>query len=78
MRKTPILTQNFNCSLYSDIFPDDWKKARVSPIYKVGKKEECGNYQPINNYTYHKISIWFQGRDFNCFFSAKYDKFLVK
>lgn len=45
---TPILTQIFNCSLHSGIFPDDWKKARVSPIYKNGEKEECGNYRPIS------------------------------
>ncbi len=36
------------CSLLSGIFPDDWKLARISPIYKSGDKQECGNYRPIS------------------------------
>ncbi len=42
------MTYIFNCSLLSGIFPDDWKLARVSPIYKSGDKQECGNYRPIS------------------------------
>ena len=42
------LTYIDNCSLSSGIFPDDWKKARVSPIFKAGDKDECGNYRPIS------------------------------
>ena len=38
----------YNCSLLSGIFPDDWKLAKVSPIYKSGNKQECGNYRPIS------------------------------
>ena len=38
----------FNLSLQSGIFPDDWKLARVTPIYKDGSKTECGNYRPIS------------------------------
>ena len=30
------------------IFPSDWKTARVSPIYKSGERDECGNYRPIS------------------------------
>ena len=44
----PYLTYIFNCSLNSGIFPDEWKIARVSPIYKSGDKEMCGNYRPIS------------------------------
>ena len=44
----PILTYIFNCSLQSGIFSDDWEKARLSPIYKSGNKEERGNYRPIS------------------------------
>lgn len=44
----PCLTYIFNTSLTSGVFPDDWKKARVSPIYKDGSKEDCGNYRPIS------------------------------
>jgi hypothetical protein len=37
------LVSIFNLSLQSGIFPDDWKLARVTPIYKDGSKTECGN-----------------------------------
>ena len=42
------LTFIYNCSFVNGIFPDDWKLARVSPIYKSGDKQECGNYWPIS------------------------------
>ena len=44
----PYLTYIFNCSIYMAIFPDDWKMARVSPIFKSGSKNDCGNYRPIS------------------------------
>ena len=45
---TESLVNIFNLSLRSGIFPDDWKLARVTPIYKDGSKTECGNYRPIS------------------------------
>ena len=33
----------FNLSLQQGIFPDDWKLARVSPIFKEDSKTECEN-----------------------------------
>ena len=44
----PFLTIIFNASLKSGIFPDDFKIAKVSPIYKSGNKKERGNYRPIS------------------------------
>ena len=38
----------FNLSLQTGIFPDDWKLAKLSPIFKDGVKTECGNYRPIS------------------------------
>ena len=38
----------FNLSLNTGIFPDDWKIARVTPIYKSESKTDCGNYRPIS------------------------------
>ena len=35
----------FNLSLNTGIFPDDWKTARVTPIFKSDNKADCGNYK---------------------------------
>ena len=38
----------FNSSLFQGVFPDNWKHARVSPIFKDGSTEELSNYRPIS------------------------------
>ena len=38
----------FNTSLETSQFPDPWKIARVSPIFKDGDKTEKSNYRPIS------------------------------
>ena len=38
----------FNSSLRTGIFPDDWKLAKVTPIYKSGEKSDRSNYRPIS------------------------------
>jgi hypothetical protein len=38
----------FNLSLETGIFPDDWKHAKVTPIYKTDDKMLCENYRPIS------------------------------
>ena len=38
----------FNTSLETSQFPDSWKIARVSPIFKDGDKTEKSNYRPIS------------------------------
>ena len=38
----------FNKSLVSDIFPDDWKCARVTPLFKEGEQSDLNNYRPIS------------------------------
>ena len=35
-------------SLSTGIFVDDWKDARVNPIYKEGSRRNIGNYRPIS------------------------------
>ena len=38
----------FNASIKSKTFPDDFKIARVTPIFKGGDTEGLGNYRPIS------------------------------
>ena len=38
----------FNRSIDSGIFPDDWKSAKVAPIYKKNEKNDPCNYRPIS------------------------------
>ena len=45
---TESLTFTFNLSLFTGIFPDDMKFAKVTPIFKTGSKLDCGNYRPIS------------------------------
>ena len=42
------LANIFNLSLGTAIFPDDWKLAKFSPIFKHGTKNDCGNSRPIS------------------------------
>ncbi len=39
----------FNKSLQEGLLPSDWKKARISAIYKnKGDKKIAGNYRPVS------------------------------
>jgi hypothetical protein len=42
------LANFFNKCLNDCAFPDPWKIANVTPIYKKGSKELCTNYRPIS------------------------------
>ena len=44
-----MLTSLFNLCISSNIFPDEWKIAYLSPIHKgKGSKSTPDNYQPIS------------------------------
>ena len=42
------LANIFNLSPRTAIFPDDWKLVKISPIFKDGTKNDCGNYRLIS------------------------------
>ena len=42
------LTYIFNLSIKQSTFPDDWKKAKVLPVYKTCDHDDPGNYRPIS------------------------------
>ncbi len=44
----PSLFYIFNLSLETGIYVDDWKRARVNPIYKSDDRLKCENYRPIS------------------------------
>ena len=41
------LVMIFNASISFDIFPEDWKYAIVTPVYKRGDVFDPNNYRPI-------------------------------
>ena len=45
---TRSLTFIINLSITTGIFPNAWKRARVSPIFKEDLKTDPNNYRPIS------------------------------
>ena len=45
---SPILKMIFDSSLEQGCVPDDWKHAKVSPIFKKGDREKAENYRPVS------------------------------
>ena len=43
-----ILTHIMNCSIKSGVFIDEWKDARVTPLYKSGEIFLVNNYRPVS------------------------------
>ena len=59
------LVMIYNSSMESGIFPDLWKLARVTPIFKSGNKSDANNYRPIS-----VISVFARIFEKNCTRSA--------
>ena len=37
-----------NLSIATQTFPDKWKEARVAPLHKRGREDQCSNYRPVS------------------------------
>ena len=45
---SPTLTKIFNQSLIQGIYPDDWKIAKVIPVFRNGARNDLNNYHSIS------------------------------
>ena len=43
-----VISSLINKTLRNNTVPQDWKKAIVSPIFKIGSKSTPGNYRPVS------------------------------
>ena len=71
----PSLTYIFNLSISTGVFVDDWKDARVTPIYKEGDRRNLGNYRPISILPI--VSKVFEKEIFKQFYKHLNDNMLV-
>ena len=44
----PFLSEIFNCAISTNVFPDDLKIGKVSPIHKSNDRDNLNNYRPIS------------------------------
>ena len=44
----PFLSEMFNCSISNNVFPDDLKIGKISPIHKSSDRDNLNNYRPIS------------------------------
>ena len=44
----PSLTRLYNISFASGLFPNTWKFANITRVYKKGDRDQCSDYRPIS------------------------------
>lgn len=69
-----ILTHIMNCSIKSGTLIDDWRRARVIPLYKAGERFLLNNYRPVS--VLPIISKFFERHIYNCFMNILDDAIL--
>ena len=63
------LSSLFNNSLSTGVFPEDWKCAKVSPVYKSGPRSDPANYRPVSLLPIiSKVLEEFVFRNLSCYF----------
>ena len=63
------LSSLFNNSLSTGVFPEDWKCAKVSPVYKSGPRSDPANYRPVSLLPIiSKVLEEFVFRSLSCYF----------
>ena len=77
------LADLFNTSIETSQFPDLWKFARVTPIFKEGDNAEMSNYRPISVlpviarvFEKHIANKLYQHMNDNGYFSSEQSGFL--
>lgn len=58
--ESELLCDLFDKSLFSGSFPNDWKTARVAPMFKEGHREDRSNYRatsgvPVLSWLFEKL-----------------------
>ena len=47
-KRSPILSLLFNRCINEGLFPDEFKNAKIKPLYKSGSKNDMLNFRPIS------------------------------
>ena len=66
------ITYICNLSIKTKSFPEKWKEAKVTPILKKGKTDDCSNYRPIS-----VLPIILEKHVFICLYDFLQDKKLL-
>ena len=67
------ITYICNLSIITKSFPEKWKEAKVTPIFKKGKTDDCSNYYSFAD----SLNFFLQKHVYICLYSFLQDKKLL-